>query len=227
MKGKLKIVNEESNQEYFWVTHRLSAGEVLTGEAGKKLGSELNGLAGKAKHIELDIEPLKDPATVTEFLKGVRETLSPELKLTIAAPFTAETKSEANSWTREQFEHVIGYVDGIELMVYDTGAKTKEEYLGLFENNLSAAGAWQELYPSKIFTVGLPAYPDKTKLHRPAVESLAVVSESALLKSGKFSKMRFAVYAGWTLTEEDKKLIDKLREQLTSPKPLSSKSVSP
>lgn len=191
----------------------MSPNEKLTEAAGQKLGAALNVFSGKAKYLELDIEPVKDPATLVEFLKGVREKLSPDLKLTIAAPFVSDKKSEANSWTRAQFEHVIPYVDGLELMVYDTGAKTKEEFLSHIQNNSDAVGAWQELYPAKKFLMGLPAYPDKTKLHRPEIENLAVVNERA-----KTLNNAVAIYAGWTLTETDQRQMEKLVEKRTVPK---------
>lgn len=183
------------------MTHRMGSGETLTKAAGEKLGKALRSFEGQARFIELDIEPLPEPGVLKVFLQGVKEKFGPDLKLTLATPFLSPRKTEAISWDQTQFEQTIPLVDGLEVMVYDTGAQTEAQYLAHFENALNAVETWKERYPQKVFTVGVPAYPDKTKLHLPQVENLSVIAKSKLLE--KFPSARLAIYAGWTMTEKD------------------------
>lgn len=188
---------------YIWVTHKLSAGEKFTVAQANQLAAALNKIKD-VKQIELDIEPLPNADDVAVFLKNVRQKLSPNLSLRIATPFFSSQNWPGRSWKEVDFAKVIPHVNGIDLMIYDTGAKTESEYRSILEENLAAALRWMELNQSLEVTLGLPAYPDKTKRHNPASENLAVAKDVfAKNKAALPTRLSLAAYAGYTLTEDD------------------------
>lgn len=195
-----------------WITHRIGPlRETLSAAAGTQLGKELKGIAGA---IELDIEPLPSARDwLPPFLTAVKQAL-PTTPLTLAVPFFSEKPETVVSWTEESFRKVLPAVDGLDIMVYDTGAETPVAYEAILERNLALATRLAAEFPQKHFRLGLPAYPDKTRRHRPQVENLPNALEVIKKRGPLPASIGFAIYAGWTLTERDKLTLASLRTLL-------------
>lgn len=183
-----------------WVSHLLSPGEVMSPESAKRLAGELNTLLSPvpcAKGVELDVEPLEDlPPWFTLFCQTVRTHLDKRFVLTAAIPAL---------WREPSALLLLSVVDGLDFMIYDTGAKTVDEYAPTLKAAVNFAGLTE-----KTILLGLPAYPDKTKKHRPGVENIKAVTKTleglpqastALCRPN----LRFAYYAGWTMTDAEKR----------------------
>ncbi len=168
-----------------WITHRLAPHDVFTKVGGEKVGAAIGKLLDCHTTVEIDLEPLpsfgEEHAT---FFAGLRATLPPKFALRLAVPFT---------WGREDAARALAIVDGLDFMVYDTDARTAAEYEAVVKTTLALA----KDFPGKIL-VGLPAYTHGVKgRHRPKIENLTAATRVWTCGPD------FAVYAGWTMTEEE------------------------
>lgn len=167
-----------------WITHRVSEKDVFTREGGEKTGSAISKILTCEKAVEIDLEPL--PRFLDEhraFFAGMRSKLSIPLRLAIYP-----------GWPREDLVRALEVVDGIDFMVYDTAAKKAEDYETVLRATLGVA----KEFPNKTILIGLPAYTHGLKgRHDRRVENLTVASKAWTCGPD------FAVYAGWTMTEEE------------------------
>jgi hypothetical protein len=206
-----------------WVSHRLNQGEKLSSEAGKTLGRDLTQLFKKScfSTIELDIETLKQFETwLKPFLKEVKSNLPDHFKLTLAVPVLSPQALSGHFWSLRDGVSSLQWVDGLDVMAYDSGASSPKDYAELFKNTFFFVMELVKQSPGKTIVVGLPAYSDQTKVHRPENENLEIVF-STLKPFTPFQlqyfcrgEVKLAYYAGWTLTPKDLK-IHKLIEEWT------------
>lgn len=191
-----------------WVTHRLSEKEILSPEAGTRLGRELaNGAKGTClRRIEIDLEPLKEatPWLLAFFLHLKRETQKLEIRLAIP-----------HDWTEESIRKILAIIDGVDWMLYDTEIRTAEKYQALIQKALRFSlqnGA------DKQIVLGFPAYQDKTRKHLERVENLAsVLNALKIFEPSDLAplcqqRIRFSLYAGWTLGTDERTHAKKLEE---------------
>lgn len=216
---ELKETCSENPHFEVWVTHRLSKGETWEEKAGTLLGKslkkQLEGTCVRA--VELNAEPLPDvPDWFLKFLSNVKKEAG-NLSIRLAVHALSEKKLEGPTWNKALVEKLLPSVDGVDLMMYDTGLKEKESYSELLVNAFKEVEAWAKGHPAKTFVIGVPAYYDKTRLHRSDVENLKSVL-FALSRHQPNEKapwcnrqIRFAIYAGWTMTAEDKTITQLLR----------------
>jgi len=204
-----------------WVTHRLSENETLKPEAGKNLGNRLKKLLSQTcfTAVELDIEPLKEATPwLATFLKGVRETLPEKIKLRLAVPVLSPRSLEGNFWTLRDGVQAMAWVDGLDVMAYDSGAKDSSEFSEIFKNTFFFVMELIKQTPGKDIIVGLPAYQDKTKLHKLDAENLTTVLQTLKpftpfqIKPLCNGEIKLAYYAGWTLTKKDQETHKKIEE---------------
>lgn len=224
--GKLKLSQDLAQDSNFaskvclrprveaWVTHRLSNGESLGSQAATVLGSELNKIPSCIRAVELDIEPIPFPTPwLIEFLRIVRASLKDSLELRIAIPVLSPVAIRGLSWTPVQAESVLSVVDGLDIMVYDTGAKSRLEYEMLVDQTKDVALRLLVGHPKKQIVLGLPAYPDRTTFHNREIENLSV-AVGLLTGSGKDwscrKRFRFAIYGGWTMSSKDRTIAGEL-----------------
>lgn len=195
-----------------WITHRLSPNETLSSESGKILGSEISQKLGGTcfSAVELDIEPLKKVEPWLEaFLTALKANLRPEIKLRLAVPVLSPQNIEGNFWTLEDGVKALRWVDGLDVMAYDSGIKTAQDYGHLFKNTFFFVMELNKQYPGKKIILGLPAYDDKTHLHQKESENLEIVLSTLKpftpfqLKPLCAGDIKLAYYAGWTLTAKD------------------------
>jgi hypothetical protein len=203
-----------------WITHRLSKGETLSKESGSHLGKELNRRLPRPcfTGVELDIEPLASPPPwLFEFLTGVRETLV-DFRWSLAVPPVSTIPIEGFSWKPEEAIRVLEIAHGLDFMIYDTGSEKGEQYARTLKETLAFTDEASARFPGKSFVLGLPAYPDKTRLHRAAVENLievelALKTVPSLPGKGLCRpEVQWAVYAGWTMTATDHAAIERLSQ---------------
>lgn len=184
-----------------WITRRLSPLEPLGTQVAIRLADE----AAKEKiaRIELDLEPM--PALAGWLVPFAKEfDRKSEQALHFATPPFAKVKLPGLSWSEKDLRDLLVAADGIDLMIYDTGLSTIESYRDLVRTNAELAVKLLGEFPAKSILLGLPAYPDKTKLHRPSVENLFIAREG-LEKIERFpTGLSVAVYAGWTLTGKER-----------------------
>lgn len=203
--GGLKVVSSLEDCPtptplFAWVTHRLSARETLSPAAGRRLGTELNEKLGACfSGVEINAEPMPSLAPwFLEFAKEVRAALDKKYVLHVATP--AE-------WDASMRLHLLTAIDGVDLMIYDTGARNAPAYKRHVREALNfGIGAPAD----KGITFGFPAYPDKTKKHRRGVEVLANVQalldeEPGLRRAFCGKRRRVAIYCGETMTAEESK----------------------
>jgi len=211
-KTSLKTHCKTGTPTIAWITHRLSAGEQLNENAGKLLGSEISKALEPAcfSAIELDIEPLSQAETWLEpFLKGVKLSLRSNFELRLAIPVLSPKSVPGHYWTLQDGVKALQWVDGLDIMAYDSGVKTSEEYKELFKNTFFFVMELNKQSPEKKIIVGLPAYPDKTKLHSVEKENLESILSTLKsftpfqLKPYCKGDIRFSFYAGWTLSPKD------------------------
>lgn len=195
-----------------WITHRLSPNQTLSSESGKTLGVEISKkLSGTCfSSVELDIEPLKKAEPWLEaFLTALKTSLKPETKLRLAVPVLSPQTIQGNFWSLEDGVKALRWVDGLDVMAYDSGVKTTEEYGQLFKNTFFFVMELNKQYPGKKIILGLPAYDDKTHLHQKETENLEVVLSTLKpftpfqLKPLCAGDIKLSYYAGWTLTTKD------------------------
>ena len=216
---RLTCGREAALESHAWVTHRLSAGERLSPEAGRKLGTELTKLLKETclSAVELDVEPMPAPPEwLVPFLKAVRATLVSDYELRLAIPPVTAAPLRGLSWRPADALRVLEAVDGLDLMLYDSGASDAAAYEKIVAEAFGFAAA---VSTGKRLVLGLPAYKDKHKpLHPLDVENLSV-AQTAL---GKLSKdkarllcdgrARLAYYAHWTMDVNDRLLAKKIGE---------------
>lgn len=193
-----------------WVTHRLSADEILSPKAGTKLARNLNlKLSGSCFfQVELDIEPLRSaPPWLATFLRSVRTELKQDYRLSLAIPPVYEKPVSGFSWKSEEAKFILEEVDGLDPMNYDTGCNTRQCYLEVLQSVFAFARSVVEQTPKKSVLFGFPVYKDRTKKHRLEIENLGhVLLALQNIKEPKFlctERIRFAYYAGWTMDRED------------------------
>jgi hypothetical protein len=175
-----------------WVTHWLAADESLKTSSAKTFAENLNAqLLGTCfTSIQIDLEPLPEPPPwLVPWLKEVRRLLSPSYALTLAIPTVTPRKLEAPTWTPEQAKSVVDVIDGLDLMIYDTGVTTDADYGKLLVEAFDFAETVMKSGPKKIVTLGLPAYKaGNPKVHNIEVENLSVAK--ILLRSVAKEKAR-------------------------------------
>ena len=89
----------QSVESIAWITHRLSSNEALSEKSGITLGKNISKQLEKYcfSAIELDIEPLKKAEPWLEpFLKGVKNSLNPKIKLRLAVPVLSPQTIDGN-----------------------------------------------------------------------------------------------------------------------------------
>jgi hypothetical protein len=204
-----------------WVTHRLSSGEKLSEASGKTLGTQVSQvLKGSCfSAVEIDIEPLTQAESWLEpFLKAVKDSLTPQLKLRLAVPVLSPKTIPGNFWSLSDGVKAISWVDGLDVMAYDSGSKTSKEYEEVFKNTFFFVMELIKQSPGTNIIVGLPAYPDKTQLHSKETENLSLVLAVLKpftpfqLKPFCQGEIRLAYYSGWTLSARDKEIHKQIEE---------------
>jgi hypothetical protein len=204
-----------------WITHRLSPNEQLNEEAGKILGGEISKTLEPTcfSAIELDIEPLTQAEPWLEpFLKGVKLSLKPSFQLRLAIPVLSPKPVPGHFWTLQDGVKALKWVDGLDVMAYDSGVKTSEEYKELFKNTFFFVMELNKQSPEKKMLLGLPTYPDKTKLHSIDKENLESILSTLKsftpfqLKPYCKGDIRFSFYAGWTLSPKDVKTYQQIKD---------------
>ena len=207
-----KNLCSSKREAYAWVTHRLSGNESLSVEAGTKLGANLKkALANTCfKGIEIDMEPLDaKSAWLPGFLKALKSSLDPALRLHLAIPALSAHKIPGSYWDLSSGVAILEIIDGLDVMLYDTGLASSKDYGALFKNAFFFAMELVKLGPEKKITLGLPTYKDKTKLHQLNAENLSPIVETLKpftpfqLKHYCLGNVRFSYYAGWTLDKTD------------------------
>jgi hypothetical protein len=191
-----------------WVTHRLAAEETISAEAGEKLGSKLADYLPRHcfRGVELDVEPLPEPpAWLAPFLRGVKRKLGAGLFLSLAIPPVASSPLPGLSWRPAQALGILEAVDGLHLMIYDTGLVTPDAYEALLRETAKLVGDWRGKFPDKEILLDLPTYYDRTRKHRLDVENLRVVQRAWKDFPAELCLPRvdWAFYAGWTMTPDD------------------------
>ncbi len=195
-----------------WVTHWLASGETLLPSGGKALAENINAqLLGTCfSSVELDIETLpQPPAWLAAYLTEVRRVLSQSYSLSIAIPVVSAHPPPGGAWSPEQANAVLGIIDGLDIMVYDTGSATDVEYGKLLAENLQYAAGVVKKNPKKQMTLGFPAYKEgNPKIHNVDVENLTIVKtvlkelpkdKARILCDGR---VRVAYYPDWTDANE-------------------------
>lgn len=230
--GTLKMVGEPKDWQKLceknysltaWITHRLKKNDTLSNEVAEKLAANLNEKIGSScfRQVEIDLEPLTGEEPWLEaFLKKLKSQLKPELKLRVALPFLAEEPTVGTHWKKEFAQKILPAVDGMDFMVYDTGSKTLQDYLKLVDYNLKEANRLLTGPIEKTILLGIPAYHDRTPLHRDVIENVsAFFAALKALKLAEVSKIcsgqiLLSLYAGWTLSPEDRKNIEEMKSWL-------------
>lgn len=230
--GSLKIVGEpkdwkklcsENYKLIAWLTHRLKKGQQLTSANGENLAREIakNFSPSCFQAIELDIEPLTgEEPWLVEFLTSLKKILAGSFELRMAIPLVSEEKIAGASWKKENVRALLSHVDGIDLMLYDSGSKTKETYAALLNYNLTTAKELLNSMTGKSILVGIPAYHDRTALHKDNFENInafiSVLKSRTLAENSPLctGQIRMALYAGWTLSPEDRNSINELKAWL-------------
>lgn len=197
-----------------WITHKVGFEEVITPEAGTRLGEGIAALLKKScfTAVELDIEPLRTPPFwLAPFLKNVKAKLPKSLSLHLAVPtITAEPKTKW-PWTTTQANAVLEAVDGFDLMNYDTGHSEKEPYQRIVAD---AVQFISQAPSTKHFVLGFPAYHERTPRHFARSENLEVAQmglkrlDTAAAKALCPARIEFSFYAHWTAQRFDKPLMD-------------------
>lgn len=208
---------EKAPAAWAWVTHRLSPGETLSADTGRAIGKALGVLEGCFSAVELNIEPMPAPPDwLVPFLSAVRTALPDRVALRTAVPAVTTKPLVGPSWRPDAAMRVLEAVDGIDLMLYDTGERSPLGYLTVLSDagELALRSGRGPKGPRAL--LGIPAYADKTDLHDRQIESLSTVM--ALLPKLPESARRgwcyaeVAVYAGWTATDPDVKQADAIRQ---------------
>ncbi len=220
--GSLKVVGEPDawkkvcDQNYKltgWITHRLKKSEKLSNASGEKLAQNIAKQFSSTcmRTIELDIEPLTgEEEWLSPFLAKIKQTLAGSFEVRVALPF----------WKKENAQKILEVTDGIDLMLYDSGLKTKDEYAAFLKQNLDTAKELLTHAPEKSVLVGIPAYHERTALHVDNIENigafLAVLKARSLAENSKIctGHIKMALYAGWTLSPEDRNTILELKSFL-------------
>ncbi len=200
-----------------WVVHRLSKGEELTASTGVALAKNLTALlVGKCfRAIEINVEPMPTPpGWLVDFLRAIRKELPAKWAVRLAVPMLTSENIPGPHWTAEQLQSVLDVTDGVDIMAYDTGAKSPQEYQLWLTSAVTQASQLLAKNPRKEIWIGLPAYYDRTPLHRSSAESSTVAVE-AILKLPPVTacnpRLGFAFYALWTMTESDRTMATNLR----------------
>lgn len=196
-----------------WITHRISPRETLSAKAAQHLANQLNRSLGDCfTGVELDVEPLPNLTPwFSEFAKTLRDHLDKRYRLQAAIP---------SDWPHEMSLNLLSVIDGIDLMIYDTGAKNPTEY----QNQVSRALALtKKTSPEKQLTFGFPAYQDRTKKHRPEVENLSHIESLLAARKELWQTLcgpnrKIALYAGWTAFPEEFQIAKRLTSQAVCPK---------
>jgi len=206
-------------ESFAWITHRLSEGEVLSSAAANKLGVELNRLLHETcfSGVELDIEPIPSGSQwLKGFLREIRAKLKAEYRLHAAIPPVSSENWVGLTWKEQEALSVLEEIDGVDLMLYDTGAANEKKYIDLLHENFRFAKKAMSQFSNKKMVLGFAAYKDKTKKHRLTVENLKIALKA--LKEFPDSKnllchplsLRVVYYAGWTMDGEDVKVAHQL-----------------
>ena len=192
-----------------WVTHRVGKKTGLNRAGGQTLGGHLNKLLDEScfASVELDMEPIGEPAPgMIEFLEEVRRTMRKDRKLYVALPPIAPPTTKGLTFTEADAEKVLAVVDGIDLMLYDTGLDDRRDFGKVIERGV----AFAKKHPGKDVRLGLPAYYDEGRfLHRLGIESSTVAVETLrgllpnALETLCSPEVRILYYAYWTLKRED------------------------
>lgn len=192
-----------------WITHRLGDGERLTATAGTVLGGALAAeLAdGCFVAVELDVEPMPTPPDwLVPFLRAVRAALPRQYRLQVAVPPVTGHPTPGLRWTPEAARPVRDAIDGLDLMLYDTGAASAAAYQAIVADG--AAFAAESSAVGKHTVLGLPAYRDRTPRHPLHIENLAVALEplhnQAFLTAYCAGRIELAFYAYWTMDDGDR-----------------------
>lgn len=201
-----------------WVTHRLETGETLTRDTASRLAKELNLLLkeGCFDGVELDVEPLKDlPDWLMVFTKELRTKLDRSFRLTMAIPTVSERTAGETTWSVRAALKLLSTVDGLDLMIYDTGAATTEAYATYVRHALGFSVKATRRFLGKTITLGLPAYADMTLKHRKGIETIdtakrVFLEEERLVKILCGASVRVAYYSGWTITSEEMRTANEL-----------------
>ena len=199
-----------------WIGHRLKPNEVLSPGAGQRLGEQLNTLLTKTcvEAVELDIEPLPTvPPWLAKFLGRVRRGMDTQFRLHLAVPMITVRAIPGPHWTAREAVALMPPLDGIDVMAYDTGATSADEYQEWLYQAVHSLGAYFDRLSQKVITIGLPAYHDRTALHSSNSESLLSaltaltrLDPALVCRTG----VRFAFYAEWTMRPEDRTMAARL-----------------
>lgn len=217
----IKIHCSKEIESIAWVTHRLSSGETLPEASGKTLGGQLSKIlkGSCVSAIEIDIEPLPQAESWLEpFLKALKDNLPSQLKLRLAVPVLSPKTIAGNFWSLIDGVKALQWVDGLDVMAYDSGAKSSKEYEETFKNTFFFVMELIKQSPGKTIIVGVPAYSDKTQLHREEAENLNSVLTTLKpftpfqLKPFCRGEIRLAYYSGWTLSPKDKEIHKQIEE---------------
>lgn len=201
-----------------WVTHRLSPGERLEVAAGKALGAELaKGLGPCYSAVQLNIEPMPAPPDwLIPFLKAVKDRLPSGVSLRLAAPPVTMVPLSGPSWRPDAAADVLRAADGLDLMLYDTGARDADSYARVLGEAGSFARHASRSEGKYRLLLGLPSYPDRTRLHDRGTENLEAAWKAlprlpAIAREG-WCTADVAVYAGWTATAADLETLKRIGE---------------
>lgn len=227
--GSLKVTLEGAWREKIcltprkpvaWVTHKLEPGEKLTREAGARLAKDLITLVkeGCFGSVELDIEPMPElPPWLVDFVTAVRKPLDGVFGVSLAIPTVSERTAGSTTWSVRSALKALSVADGLDLMIYDTGAATTEQYATYVRHALGFSVKASRKYLGKSITLGLPAYTDVTLKHRKGIETVdtakrVFLEEERSVKMLCGASLRVAYYAGWTITSEEKRTAHELSE---------------
>jgi len=241
--GRLKFVAspkhvmsfcQKNVEMHAWVAYKLADRTQLTRAAGQRLGQNLNQLFDKScfASVELDIEPLSGfRSGLQEFLEEVRRTMRQDRKLLMALAPVGPPPTKGQWWNERDLKTLLGIVDGVDFMLYDTGLER-----GPYVEVLKRAVAVAKTYPDKQFRLGLPAYYDKNRpLHPLGIENTTVTYDTLrdVLKEGRETlcspSVRVLYYAYWTMKREDLEnagALDSMLKERCAERP-KSKGVTP
>lgn len=200
-----------------WVTHKIGKRETLGQAQGAVFAKELNTLIKNTciKRIEIDLEPLKEASPwLLDFL-GVVKAQTPGLEIRLAVPALSAKALPGHSWTKNSIEKVLEKIDGVDIMLYDTGLKSSAAYTTLVKEALRFS---LNKGKGKAVVLGLPAYQDKTKFHHLETENLTNVQTALETFTPQelvplcLKKIRLSYYAGWTLFDSELQSAKKLDE---------------
>lgn len=205
-----------------WISYRKDQPGPLTSQSGKTLGTKMNeDLIGACyTPLHLEIEPLTGQETwLPTYLKALRDTLNPDRELLLVVPPVTTKKLTGLSWTPESAGKALELIDGLSIMLYDTGIASPQDYRDLIKETFTLLNSLKKKFPQKKFVVNLPAYINgKAGLHTLMAENLREVKralselepEHAKVLCG--STVRLAHFAHWEMSGLDKTSATQIRQ---------------